>query len=587
MFFGLNLFTKIIVSFVDMLGLRFIALFVFLSQIGVSQTKNVNLKIEGFPKQFKYNTQFPDSSSASKELKNQIDLLKLKGYFNIELTDYRFNNETLFAQIIIGKLYKGIYLDNGNIPQDLIYQLGLKEQIRKEKPLELKSFQKFYTSILSYYENNGYPFASLYLDSLQSINDDFKAKIFIQPNKNIIIDTLRLVGSAKISNSFIDSYLGIKTGQNYNEDKIRNIDKRLRDLSFVSVPKTAEVVFNGEKASINLFLDKQNANQFDGIIGFLPNSQTGKLQITGDFKLNLKNALKSGETIDFNYRGLPSQSQELALKLAYPYLFKSQLGVSGDFQLFKRDSSFLNLNTRLGFDYNFTATQKLSFFIENFNGNQVATNDSKVVAIPNFANIKSTFYGISGSYIKLDNKITPLKGYDLTLQAAAGSRKINPSKNFRPENFFESKTSQQFKLQADLKYFLKTGSRSVIYLHNYSAVLTGKNLFENEAFRIGGAKTLRGFDEQSLNVNSFAIQTLEFRYLIEQNSYINMFYDQSYISQQFVNKNTTDFPLGVGVGITFQTKVGIASLSYALGKQKNNALDLQKGKIHFGIVSYF
>ncbi|OAQ40517.1 hypothetical protein A5893_06100 [Pedobacter psychrophilus] len=570
-----------------MLRLRFIALFVFLGQIGVSQTKKVNLKIEGFPKQFKYTTQFPDSSSANKELKNQIDFLKLKGYFNIELTDYHFNNETLSAQIITGKLYKGIYLENGNIPPDLIYQLGLKEQLRKEKPLELKGFQRFYSDILAYYENNGYPFASLYLDSLQAINDNFKAKIFIQPNKNIFIDTLRLVGSVKVSNNFINSYLGLKNGQNYNEEKIRNIDKRLRDLSFVSVPKTAEVVFNGERASINLFLDKQNANQFDGIIGFLPNSQTGKLQITGDFKLNLKNALKSGETIDFNYRGLPSQSQELALKLAYPYIFKSQLGVSGDFQLFKRDSSFLNLNTKLGFDYNFTTTQKLSFYIENFNGNQVATDNASISTIPNFANIKSIFYGISGSYIKLDNKITPLKGYDLTLQAAAGSRKINPSENFKPEDFFESKSSQQFKLQADLKYYLKTGSRSVIYIHNYSAILTGKNLFENEAFRIGGAKTLRGFDEQSLNVNSFAIQTLEFRYLIEQNSYINIFYDQSYISQQFVNKNATDYPLGVGVGITFQTKVGIASLSYALGKQKNNPLDLQKGKIHFGIVSYF
>ncbi len=570
-----------------MLRLKFIALFVFLVQIGVSQTKNVSLKIEGFPKQFKYNTQFPDSSSASKELKKQIDFLKLKGYFNIELTDYHFNNETFSAQIITGKLYKGIYLENGNIPPDLIYQLGLKDQIRKEKPLELKSFRKFYSDILTYYENNGYPFASLYLDSLQAVNDDFKAKIFIQPNKNIVIDTLRLVGSAKVSNNFINSYLGLKIGENYNEEKIRNIDKRLRDLSFVNVPKTAEIVFNGEKASINLFLDKQNANQFDGIIGFLPNSQTGKIQLTGDFKLNLKNALKSGETIDFNYRGLPSQSQELALKLAYPYIFKSQIGVNGDFQLFKRDSSFLNLNTKLGFDYNFTTTQKLSFYIENFNGNQVATNNATILTIPNFANIKSIFYGISGSYIKLDNKITPLKGYDLNLQAAAGSRKINPSENFRPEDFFESKSSQQFKLQADLKYYLKTGSRSVIYIHNYSAILTGKNLFENEAFRIGGAKTLRGFDEQSLNVNSFAIQTIEFRYLIEQNSYINTFYDQSYIKQQFVNKNTTDYPLGVGIGITFQTKVGIASLSYALGKQKNNPLDLQKGKIHFGIVSYF
>ncbi|MBK0382754.1 hypothetical protein I5M32_07260 [Pedobacter sp. SD-b] len=571
-----------------MLRFYFITIFLFASQIGVSQTKNITLVINGLPKKIERgNVQFPDSLSAAKDLKSQIRSLKLNGYFNLRLTDHRFKNDTLFAEITTGKIYEGIYLGNGNVPQELVYQLGLKDQFKKEKPLQLKYFQKLYHTILGFYEDNGYPFAALYLDSLEAFKQNFKAQLFIIPNKNISIDTIRLIGSAKLNSGFLNAYLGIKEGQDYNEEKVKNIDKRLRDLSFVSVPKTYEVVFNGEKAAINLFLDKQNANQFDGIIGFLPNSQTGKIQITGDFKLNLKNALKSGETIDFNYRGLPAQSQELALNLAYPYIFKSQLGVNANFQLFKQDSSFLNLNTRLGFDYSFTTTQKLSFFIENFKGNQVATDSLTSSSIPNFANIKSTFYGIAGNYKKLDNRITPLKGYDLTLQAAVGSRKINPSENFRPEDFFTAQTSQQFKLQADLKYYLKTGLRSVLFLHNNAAILTGQNLFENEAFRIGGAKTLRGFDEQSLNVNSFSIQTLEFRYLIEQNSFINIFYDQAYINQQFVNKSSTDYPLGVGLGITFQTKVGIASLSYALGKQKNNPLDLQKGKIHFGIVSYF
>jgi hemolysin activation/secretion protein len=127
----------------------------------------------------------------------------------------------------------------------------------------------------------------------------------------------------------------------------------------------------------------------------------------------------------------------------------------------------------------------------------------------------------------------------------------------------------------------------VIYLHNYTGILSGKNIFDNEAFRIGGFKTLRGFDEQSIITNAFSVQTIEFRYLIEQNSFINLFVDQAYISQTFVNLSENDFPLGIGAGITFQTKVGIASLNYALGKARNNPLNLQNGKIHFGIISYF
>ncbi|MBU2268755.1 MAG: hypothetical protein KKB15_11655, partial [Bacteroidetes bacterium] len=353
------------------------------------------------------------------------------------------------------------------------------------------------------------------------------------------------------------------------------------------VLKSTEIVFIGEKAKINLFLNKQNANQFDGVLGFLPNANNGKLQLTGDFKLSLKNALKNGETFDFNYRGLPSQSQELTTHLNYPYLFRSSLGIDFNFQLFKRDTSFLNLNSKLAFDYFFDNNKKISFFFEKFSGNQVGNTPQIVKTLPPFANIKTTFYGLSTTFLKLDDRITPLKGYDLFFDAGVGNRKISASKNFNPDDFYSSRKQIQYKLSSNLKYYLKLGSRSVFFLHNYSSILTGNQLFQNEGFRIGGAKSLRGFDEQSILASSFSIQTFELRYLIEKNSYLQAFYDQAFIEQNFLDRAGKDHPFGFGLGITFQTKVGIGSLSYALGKQKNIPVDLQKGKIHFGIVSYF
>ena len=568
--------------------LRISLIFIFLCsvQIGLSQTKAIALKIDGLPKSLAQDQiQFSDSLSAYRGLQEKIRALQFIGYFDADLESSQIKNDTLFASINLGKLYPGLVLQNGNVSTALVSDLGLKNQLQKSTPLPLDQLQKFYSSILNYYQNNGYPFAQVWLDSLTTINDVLLAKVFINPEKKITADTLRLVGSAKLSQPFLSSYLGLKKDEPYNEEKVKNIEKRLRDLPFITLPKPPEVVFSGNSAKFNLFIDKQNANQFDGIIGFLPNSQTGKLQLTGDFKLNLKNALKSGETLDFNYRGLPAQSQELNLAIIYPYLFKSQLGVSTSFQLFKRDSSFLNLNTKLAFDYNFSLTKKISFFLENFRGNQVSTE--QVTTIPNNANINSIFYGIALAYVNLDNKIIPLKGADFNLQLSAGQRKITSSQNFNPQDFFEKTKSQQFKIQADLKYYFKLGDRSVLFAHNNSAILTGKNIFENEAFRIGGFRTLRGFDEQSISVNSYSIQTTEFRYFVEKNSFLNLFYDQAYIYQNLVNQQATDFPLGVGAGITFQTKIGITSLSYAIGKQKNIPLDLQKGKIHIGILSYF
>lgn len=569
--------------------LTFALLLILCGNWAVAQ-KQIHLQLSGLPKSVKQiiPENFQDSASAYAGLKKQLNYTQFLGYFDADIKNFEWQSDSLLkAEISIGGRYEGIFIKNGNLTAPLLNQSFLRDLLIRKKPLSLNSLQKLYQKILDFYENNGYPFATVWLDSLNKNNHQLTAKLFAEPNQKFTIDTMRLVGEAKLNQGFLSAYLGLKKGQDYEEAKIQEMDKKLKDLPFVTVPKPTQVIFSGEKAKINLFLNKQNANQFDGIIGFLPNANNGKLQLTGDFKLSLKNALKSGESFDFNYRGLPSQSQELVTHLNYPYLFRSQLGLNFDFQLFKRDTSFLNLNTKIAFDYSFSSTKKLSFYYESFSGNQVATPNQNTNNLPPYANIKTSFYGLSGAFVNLDDKITPLKGEDFMIEAGVGNRRLLSSANFNPDDYFASRNQIQYKLSANLKYYIKLGSRSVLFLHHFSSFLSGNQLFQNEGFRIGGAKTLRGFDEQSILASSFAIQTAELRYIIEKNSYLSAFTDQAFVQQNFVNQQSTDHPIGFGLGITFQTKVGIASLSYALGKQKNIPLDLQKGKIHFGIVSYF
>ena len=573
----------------EKMRIAFIALLFFISRSCLAQNQAIYLKISGLPIAVKKSIpeNFPDSSSAFKAIKKEISALQFIGYFDADVAKLTWNKDTLTADIFAGNLSKGLLLRNGNLSQDLINQTNLKDQLQKNRPLKLSILAKIYDQILSFYENNGYPFAEVWIDSLQTEQQQLVAKIFSKSNQKITIDSLNLVGNVRVNEQFIASYLGLKKNQNYDESKIKQIDKQLDALAFIKVPKPSEVVFSGESAKINLFLEKENANQFDGVLGFLPNSNTGKLQLTGDFKLNLKNALKNGENFDFNYRGLPSQSQELSLKLKYPYVLKSQIGFDIDFDIFKRDTSFLNINSKIGFGYQINTFKRLSFFIENFKGNQVGENINNTSGVPSIANIKSIFYGSSGSYIKLDDRITPLKGIDFNIQAGIGTRKLSSTKGFNLDNYGGEKSFTQIKINTNLKYYVKLGTRSVLYLHNYVAYLSGSSLFENEGFRIGGFKSLRGFDEQSLTVTNFLIQTFEFRYVVEKNSFLSAFYDQAFIQRNFVSNKSSDHPLGFGAGINFQTKVGIASLNYALGKQKNIPLDLQNGKIHFGIISYF
>lgn len=541
------------------------------------------LNCSGIPQSssLKYQTSFPDSLSVIAEVDSIINKLKFSGYFYSEIKEFSWIQKTLKVKFSTGEKFNQAFIKNGNIQPYVLSDIKFKERLYQNQKFNIQDINNLKEQVLTWYENNGFPFAQVWLDSIQFENGSISSFLYSNPGRQITIDTIRMVGSAKVNRNYIQTHLDMKTNDFYNEKKIGLIDKRLNQILFIKQVKKPEVIFIGDKARINVFLDKENANQFDGLIGFLPNSTTGKLQLTGDFKLKLYNALSQAEVIDFNYRGLPEQSQELNFKFDYPYVFKTQIGIKTDFAFFKRDTNFLNINAKVAFVYNYDADRFLGFYVEQFTGNTISNNQD-LLAEANFGNVSTQFYGLEGVAQQLDNAFIPLRGYRVNISAGVGNRKMRDTTGLK-----ENSKSSQFKVFADLNYYLKLGNKSVLYFHNLSSFLSGNDLYENEIFRIGGLKTFRGFDEQSILAKSFSIQTLEYRYFVEQRSYLNVFYDQGIVNQMIGSAAVLDYPFGFGTGFTFQTKAGLISLSYAMGKQKNIPLDLQKGKIHFGIVSYF
>jgi hemolysin activation/secretion protein len=76
--------------------------------------------------------------------------------------------------------------------------------------------------------------------------------------------------------------------------------------------------------------------------------------------------------------------------------------------------------------------------------------------------------------------------------------------------------------------------------------------------------------------------------LLEQNSFLFLFYDQGWYQENLAESGTVrDTPFGVGAGMDFQTKAGIFSISYAVGKQFDNPISVKDGKISFGLINNF
>ena len=126
-----------------------------------------------------------------------------------------------------------------------------------------------------------------------------------------------------------------------------------------------------------------------------------------------------------------------------------------------------------------------------------------------------------------------------------------------------------------------------IKLANNSGFKFNNYLLDNDLFRLGGFQLLRGFDQQSIFVSNYSIFTSEIKVLFEEKSFLNLFFDQAVMKKSTIIENYGNQSYAVGVGFNFETKPGIFSISYALGKFKDTNFNLSSAKIHFGFINLF
>ena len=375
----------------------------------------------------------------------------------------------------------------------------------------------------------------------------------------------------------IEQLINIQSGDLYNQKRINAISTRIKETPYLIENRSAEYEFINNKAVLFINASNKKANYINGVIGIQPQNNS-QINVTGDANLKFINALKKGETFSLNWRKMYVASQFLETKFKFPFLLKSKFGVFSEFDMFKKDTSFFNLNAMFGTSFSFSEKSKTGLYYK--------TSKSNILDNSLLNTYKNTTIGSIGFNYELDfldYKFNPRKGI-YSLGDLQFGNKIVYHQN---DTTIEKARSINYQFMVNLFGHIPIGSKSTLKISGNFASILNPLLYENELFRIGGNKLLRGFDEETIWASSYLVGSIEYRLILEQNSNLFVFFEQGWYEQKLTESYKRDLPFGFGVGVNFETKPGIFSISYALGSQQKNPVLLKTAKIHFGFINFF
>ena len=536
-----------------------------------------------------------------------VDTLQSFGYVTASLDSVEIQDSSVFIQIFQGIKYKRRYLifpsklDSKKTDTLRINNISEKalDSIILEKKLLL------HATLTA----GGHPFAWVNVEIIPDTNFYFDYIMSGDKERKVTLKDVHIAGDANITKEYLKRIIDFKEGSAFDESQLQITSTKLRELPFVDQFRAPSFVFVNNEAYLIAFINKKNVNRLDLVIGFQPNTNVApglpnKLVLTGTALIELANQFGQGERILAEYLRPSESRQQIRLEADYPYILNSPIGVSGSYNLFKSDTTFLEQVSKLGFNYQINIRSKFAILWNRKSSNFLSVNTAKIIntrTLPADLDYTTDFYGIEMNYERLDFRLNPRKGLSFSVRLTAGNRKIKKNNqilglqdpddpDFKFATLFDTIRQSTLQLKPELKinYFIPIRKRLALKAGVQLGMIESQaKIFYNEKFRIGGYGIMRGFNEQSLFVTGYMVNTAEFKIVLDDLSSIFLFLDYGLTYADTLKLSALDRNTGMGLGLNFGTKIGVFGISAAVGKQQDTSFDFQKFKIHFGYQSVF
>jgi outer membrane protein assembly factor BamA len=521
--------------------------------------------------------------------------LTYNGYFNFsfEGSQIEFSSDSQQVNLILivdegqPTIIKNIFFPSSD-------SLNIENYISSFDYLKGEIFNRYEVEsiigeLLKNLENRGFPFAKITIGSVylydDSTSEDHFADLYLRldEGRKSRIDKIEVVGNNSTKDFVIIRELRIDPGEEYSEQKIENLPRRLNKLRFFDpVPVPQFYIDSKNNGVLQINVKEKNTNNFDGIIGYVPPAKDNESgYVTGLVNVTLRNIFGTGRAAAVKWQKLTRVSQELDLKYLEPWLFGYPFNINAE--LFQRIQDTTYVQRRISGSLEFLATEDIS--ASAFVSTEDVIPTERQVPVFTVYNSSTLTTGLSLKIDLRNDPLAPTGGFLFETGYSFSRKKITgPAQYLTPG--LETNPNLQ-RITAGFSAFYELFLRNVIAISINGKELRGPYFEQSDLWYFGGTNTVRGYREEQFLASRIAWSNLEYRLMLTQRSYAFLFFDAGYYLREAdiersIPKNE-DFIFGYGLGITVETAIGLLGVSFALAQGDS----FSEGKIHFGIINEF
>ena len=514
-----------------------------------------------------------------------------KGYWAFSIPDYKevYSNDSTEIRISLvlneGQAVRVGAMRFHGLPPELLPLVQKEWQLRSGSVFSSAILESEIEALLQFFENRGYPLTVIRTDSLIYTPDSdhpcIDIHLAILNGEPVRIGALSVSGNTLTKTPVVLRETRLRAGDLYDHQKLDAAQSHLQRLEYFRSVGEPAVRFHGPRADILFNVEEGNANHFDGVIGYAPSVKEDEPgYVTGRMEFSFKNLFGTGRKVEAYWEKKDAHSQAVRLGYEEPWIGHWPVSLGGMFSQEIRDTLYVDREWRLSSAYSPWTTLTLN--LEG--GRRQILPDSMGSVLYDLTRSSTWFVEGGLSYTTFDLPINPRNGIYYATSVRTGQKK-----HLGPDSLVEAlelkKSVHVRQISIDFQTAVNPIGRQVVFAGlDGREVKTGDRVVSiGEQIRFGGAKTLRGYQEEFFRGTLVAWMNLEYRYLLGRRSRAFLFLDSGFYQRKEENGEVRDTKIGYGMGLRLDTRLGVMGIDYGLGEGDG----LMQGKIHVGLINTF